>query len=164
VTGALAARCLALLGPVDGPLVVLGPHAARLAAGLPAGTRLAGVDDHPAGAIVTFLGSRGDSTDRRNLLADLRGRLPPGAPLVLLDHNQPRAWWRRALGAVALALRGLPPGRARYPAARELAALGFDVERMRFARGEQVQLVAGRRRPCGPPRECVQSSERGPWQ
>jgi len=69
------------------------------------------------------------------------------APVVLLDHGQPRALWRRVVGAAVLALRGLGPARARYPAARELAALGFAVERMCLACGERVQIVLARRRP-----------------
>src|SRR5207253_1017999 len=81
------------------------------------------------------------------MLAALRNRLPAGAPLVLLDHSQPRALWRRAVGILVLAARGLAPSRARYPAARELAAIGFAVERLRLACGERVQMVVARRRP-----------------
>ena len=47
--------------------------------------------------------------------------------------------------AAALALR-LPPARARYPAARELGALGLAVERLWLDGGERVQLVRARRR------------------
>jgi hypothetical protein len=48
-------------------------------------------------------------------------------------------------GALPAPGRGLRPSRARYPAARELAALGFAVERLRLACGERVQLVVARR-------------------
>jgi hypothetical protein len=145
VRRALAARCLALLGPPGGPLVVAGPSAARVAAALPPGTAVIADAERAGAAIASFLGAAVPPAARRATLVALRDRLPPGAPLVLLDHNQPRSWWRRALGVVALALRGLPPARARYPAARELAALGLDVERLRLAQGERVQLVVARR-------------------
>jgi hypothetical protein len=144
VTRALAARCLALLGPLGGPLAVVGPRAARVRAALPAQTPLAADGERAGAAIATFLGAGDGPATRQAILAGLRSRLPPGAPLVLLDHNQPRAWWRRGVGVVALALRGLPPARARYPAARELAALGLGVERLRLTRGERVQLVVAR--------------------
>jgi hypothetical protein len=167
VTRALAARCLALLGPLDGRIAVVGPRAARVTAALPPGTPLAGGDEPPAAAIVTFLGARDGPTSRQASLASLRSRLAHGAPMVLVDHNQPRAWWRRVLGVVALAIRGFGPARARYPAARELAALGLDVERLRLACGERVQLVVARRRgagePCGPAGEQVEGHERGRW-
>src|SRR5262249_26234913 len=129
----------------DGPLAVVGPHAARVAAALPPGTALAGPGVIPAAAIATFLGASAGPAARQTVLASLRSCLLPGAPIVLLDHNQPRAWWRRAVGVAALALRGLPPARARYPGARELAALGLDVECLRLARGERIQLVVARR-------------------
>ena len=103
--------------------------------------------DVPAAALVAFLGSRAGPAARQALLAAVRDRLPASAPLVLLDHGQPRALWRRALGAAVLALRGLGPARARYPSARELAALGFVVDRLCLASGERVQIILARRRP-----------------
>jgi hypothetical protein len=145
VTRALAARCLALLGRPDGPIAVVGPHAARVAAALPRETSVAAPDAGVGAAIATFLGAADGPAARQAVLATLRARLSPGAPLVLIDHNQPRTWWRRAAGVVALAVRGLPAARARYPAARELAALGLPVERLRLACGERVQLVLARR-------------------
>ncbi len=145
MTRALAARCVALLGSPDGRLAVVGARAERVRAALPPRTAFAGIDDEAAAAIVSFLGVRDGPAARQAILAALRARLRPGAPLVLVDHNQPRAWWRRWVGALVLALRGLPPARARYPAARELAALGLDVERLRLACGERVQLVVARR-------------------
>jgi hypothetical protein len=54
-------------------------------------------------------------------------------------------WLRRLAAHAALAARGLGTARARCPAARELAALGFAIERLRLAAGERVQLVAARR-------------------
>lgn len=160
MTRALVARCLALLGPLDGPLAIVGPGAVRLGAALPDGVSLAATDERPAAALVTFLGASAAPAARQALLMELRGRLAPGAPLLLVDHNQPRQWWRRGLGAALLLLRGLPPARARYPAARELGALGLAVERLRLARGERIQLVAARNRSCGHDRECVQEAQR----
>ena len=141
----LAAHAVRLLGPVAGPVAIAAPP--RLGAHLGAQLAAAGDGDVPAAAVVAFLGSRPRPAARQALLAALRNRLPPGAPLVLLDHSQPRALWRRTVGALVLAVRGLGPSRARYPAARELAALGFAVERLRLACGERVQLVVARRRP-----------------
>lgn len=149
-----------MLGPFDGPLAVAGPGAARLDAALPAGVPRARAGARPAAALVTFLGAPAAPAERQALLAGLRGRLPANAPLLVVDHNQPRRWWRRGLGAAALAARGLPASRARYPAARELAALGLAVERLGLARGERVQLVAARRRSCGRDTECVQPPQR----
>jgi len=138
VSGArLAAHAVRLLGPVEGPVAVAAPR--RLAA--------ARDGEVPAAAVVAFLGSPPRPAERQALLAALRNRLPAGAPLVLLDHSQPRALWRRAVGILVLAARGLAPSRARYPAARELAAIGFAVERLRLACGERVQMVVARRRP-----------------
>jgi hypothetical protein len=144
VAGGLPARCLELLGPFDGALAVAAPRAPRMASAL--ALRAVPSGGAAGAAIVIFLGTRGDSRERRAVLAELGRRLSIGAPLVLVDHNQPRAWWRRALGVVRLAVAGLGPARARYPAARELAAAGFRVERLRLACGERVQLVAARRR------------------
>lgn len=142
----LAAQCLALLGPVSGPVAVLGPRATRLRAALAGAVPAARDGDVPGGAVVVFLGVSGDPGERQADLRGLERRLRAGAPLVLVDHNQPRAFWRRVPAWLGLALAGLGPGRARYPAARELAALGFVVERLRLACGERVQLVLARRR------------------
>ena len=141
----LAAHAVRLLGPVEGPVAVAAPR--RLAARLATRLAPARAGDVPAAAVVAFLGSRSGPAERQTLLAALRDRLPAGATLVLLDHSQPRALWRRALGVLDLAVRGLAASRARYPAARELAALGFGVERLRLASGERVQLIVARRRP-----------------
>lgn len=145
---ALAARCLDLLGPSPGAIAVVGPHAAALR------PYVAPRDDlvdppAPAAAIVTFLGAAAGPAARQALLADVRTRLAPGAPLVLVDHNQPRRLWQRLPAVLVLLRAGLRPVRGRYPAARELQALGFDVECLRLADGERVQLVFARRPPAG---------------
>jgi len=142
--GRLAATCLALLGPVPGPLEVSVPCAPRLAAALAARAARARAGEEPAGAVVAFLGMAARPAERQATLRALRRRMPAGAPLVLLDHNRPRRWWRRGMAFLALAAAGLRPARARYPVARELAALGFAVERLRLACGERVQLVVAR--------------------
>ena len=141
---ALAAQCLDLLAPAAGPVAVVAPHAASLRAALVA--QGAGRDGAgaPAAAVVVFLGAAARPSERQGILRDVQRRLPSGARLVVVDHNQPRAWWRRLLAAPSLARRGLGPARARYPAARELAALGFGVERLRLTAGERVQLVLAR--------------------
>lgn len=131
---ALAARCRELLGAAGGALDVLGPGAAHVAGSTAPG----------APVVVSFLGAPADPAARQLLLDGLRRRLPAETPLVLVDHNQPRGLALRALGAVLLRARGLGTARGRYPAARELAALGFRVEHLRLACGERVQLVAAR--------------------
>jgi hypothetical protein len=131
----LAARCRELLG-AEGTLDVLGPGAAHVA-GSPVLAAAGPV-------VVSFLGTPADPSARQSLLDGVRRRLPAGTPLVLVDHNQPRGLALRALGAVLLRACGLGAARARYPAARELAALGFQVEHLRLACGERVQLVAAR--------------------
>jgi hypothetical protein len=139
----LAARCVELLdapaGAVD--LQAAGP----LAAALDASVARAGPPDEPVAAVCDLRGERGVRSARIALLASIAARLPPGAPLVVVDHNRPRAWWRRIAGALCLAARGLPPGRARYPVAEEVRDRGFVIERLRLAAGERVQLVLARR-------------------
>jgi hypothetical protein len=141
----LAARCVELLGPVAGPVAVAAPQVPRLTAALAARVQLAQATDAPAAAVVAFVGATADPAARQRLLTALGARLPVGGALVLVDHNQPRTWWRRAAALVSLAAAGLGPARARYPAARELAALGFTVERLGLECGERVQLVVARR-------------------
>jgi hypothetical protein len=128
--GGLAARCRELLGSYDGTLAMLGPGSTA--------------PDAAGAAIVSFVGAVADPVARRTLLERLRHALPAGAPVVVADHNQPRRVVARVVGCIVLLLRGLPPVRARYPTARELAALGFVVERLRLADGERVQLVVAR--------------------
>jgi hypothetical protein len=139
---------LALLGPLDGPVVVAEPGAWWAARVRVAGLRTADlVEPTAAAGLVSFVGARTPPALRVRTLDALRVRLPVGAPLVLVDHNQPRQWWRRPLAWLLLAVRGLPPSRARYPAARELDASGFRVEQLRLADGERVQVVLARREP-----------------
>jgi hypothetical protein len=126
----LAARCRELLGSYDGVLAILDADATP--------------PETAGAAVVSFVGTRADPVARRTLLQRLRQTLPAGAPIVVVDHNQPRRMMARVFGWVALLSRGLPPLRARYPTARELAALGFVVERLRLAHGERVQLVMAR--------------------
>jgi hypothetical protein len=142
----LAARALELLGPFEGPIAVEVPRASRLAVALAAGRRVATRDEPPVAAVVVFVGVPASPSERQAALDRLHERLSTGAPVVLVDHNQPRAWWRRALALAPLLAAGHPPARARYPVARELAARGFTVDRLRLARGERVQLVVARRR------------------
>jgi len=141
----LAAHCLELLGPLSGPLAVRAPSAPGLRAALAAQARLARDGERPEAAVVVFLGRPARPAERQEVLRATQTALPPGAPLLLVDHNQPRAPWRRVAATVRLVAAGLGPARARYPAARELAALGLAVERLRLACGERVQLVEARR-------------------
>jgi len=143
VNGADAA--LALLGPVAGPVVVAAPGAWWAARVRLAGWRVADLGEPAAAALVTFVGARTAPEMRRRTLEAVRVRLSPDAPLVLIDHNQPRQWWRRPLAALLLAVRGFAPSRARYPAARELDAAGFRIERLDLAAGERLQVVLARR-------------------
>ena len=140
----LAARCVELLGVVEGPIAVVAPS--RVAEGVSARLRVASGNGAVGGAICVFLGERVESGARGATLDALAARLASGAPLVVVDHNQPRAWWRRALAIVLLALRGFGTSRARHPVAREVQERGFTVERLRLASGERTQLVLARRR------------------
>jgi len=140
----LAAHAVALLGTGAEPIAVVGPRAPRVVRALGERARLAADDEAAGAAVVVFLGTVAAPAERQQALRATQRRLPPGAPLLLVDHNQPRVAWRRALALVTLAAAGLAPARARYPAARELAALGFAVERLRLACGERVQLVLAR--------------------
>ena len=142
----LAAHCSALLGPLSGPVLLACPGAPHLAAALAARLAVARESETPRAAIVAFLGLAARPAERQRLLRAMQTALPPGAPLLLVDHNQPRGSWRRVAATVRLVAAGLGPARARYPAARELAALGLAVERLRLACGERVQLVEARRR------------------
>jgi hypothetical protein len=140
----LAARCVELLGAVDGPVAISAADGVRAA--LAARLRTADAREPAAAACCVLVGERIDDVTRRTRLAALAARLPDGAPLVIVDHNQPRAWWRRGLGALLLLAHGHGPARARQPVARDVQAAGFVVERLRFADGERLQLVVARRR------------------
>ena len=139
----LAARCVELLDGVGGPIAVSAPPdvvdalAARVAVAR---------DGAVAGAVCVLLGTRVGESARAAAWDALAARLASGAPVVVVDHNQPRTLARRALGMLALAARGLPPERARYPVAREVNAHGFTIERLRLEDGERVQIVLARRR------------------
>jgi len=139
----LAARALELLGPVDGPIAVVGPEA--LAHAVAACTPVTSDGGPTAGAVVSFVHAPADGVARRRSLVTLRERLAAGAPLALVDWNQPRTWGRRVVAVAYLAARGFGPARGRYPAARELAEIGFRIERLRLAAGERLQLVLARR-------------------
>jgi hypothetical protein len=140
----LAARCVELLGRIEGPVAVTAPPPVvdALAARVP----VAGTDGVVAGAVSVLLGTRVDPTARAATWEALAARLAAGAPLVVVDHNQPRSLWRRVAGVVALGARGLGPGRARHPVAREIRDHGFTIERLQLGDGERVQLVLARRR------------------
>lgn len=140
----LAAQCVDLLGPVDGPVDVRGSEtlARALATRLPAGRD----GDAPVAAVCDFRDEPSGHAPWAARLPALATGLPAGAVLVVVDHNQPRARWRRVLGMIVLAAHGFPPMRARYPTAREIAARGFVVERLHLLDGERLQLVRARRR------------------
>lgn len=143
---ALGGAVVALLPPGGGPVAVAGTDAAAWREVL-ARAGFAPADEGPvAAAVVSFLGERADAAARRATLGRVGTRLAAAGRLVVVDHNRPRraaarlralpTLWRRALGAA----------RARYPTAREVAASGFAVERLRLAAGERVQLVVARPR------------------
>jgi hypothetical protein len=141
---ALAARSLALLGPVGGPVAVHAP--ARLASALAARAVVADDGMVPAGAVIAFVGEAADADARVRALRAVHAALPVGAPLVVVDHNQPRDVARRVVATLRLALLRLPPSRARYPVAREVLAEGFAVARLELVAGERLQIVLARRR------------------
>jgi hypothetical protein len=143
----LADPCRALLRFGDGPVLVEGPNAAAWREALAAGGTGVVTAGPARAAVIVLLGEPGDPAGRARLLAAVANRLVPGAPVVLVDHNQPRAPWRRVPAGLALLARGLPPRRACYPAARELAAAGFTIDCLRLAAGERVQLVRAHRTP-----------------
>ena len=139
----LAARCVELLDGVGGPIAVSAPPsvAAAVAARVPIAH-----DGVVAGAVYVLLGTRIDEPARAAAWDALAARLASGAPVVVVDHNQPRTLARRVLGVLALAARGLPPERARHPVAREVNGHGFTIERLRLEDGERVQILLARRR------------------
>jgi hypothetical protein len=141
---AVAARVAALVG--ERRTVVLScPAAAGVAAALArAAIRVA--DHEPARAgVIVLLGTPADPAYRQRLVADTLRRLPASAPVVVVDHSQPRRTWPRLRAFAALLARGLPPSRGRYPAARELQALGLQVDRLELATAEAVQLILAHR-------------------
>jgi hypothetical protein len=141
----LAARALELLGPVEGPVAVVAPSAPAVRDALSARLAVARDGDVPAAAVVVLLHARARPHERQALLGALRARLRGGAPVVVVDHNQPRNAGQRALATLALLRSGIGPARGRYPTARELAARGFRVDRLARAAGGRIQLVSARR-------------------
>jgi SAM-dependent methyltransferase len=99
---------------------------------------------------LSLLGDGSEGGARVALLAELARVCVPGGVLVAVDHNRPR---RRAAAFVAVVAPPRPPGRTpaarwrrlAYPAAREVWAAGFTIERLRLAAGERVQVVFARR-------------------
>jgi hypothetical protein len=143
---ALGGSVVALLPPGGGAVAVAGADAAAWRT-LLARTGFAPAAEGPvAAAVVSFLGERGDAARRQALLERLATRLVATGRLVVVDHNRPRRVVARLRGLPALWRRGLGAARARYPTAREIAASGFAVERLRLAAGERVQLVVARPR------------------
>jgi hypothetical protein len=140
----LAARCVELLGALDGPVDV--GAAGALAPALATRVRAARDGEPAAAAVCDLRGEPADPVSRRTRLAALAARLPDGSRMVAVDHNQPRAVWRRVIAAAVLLARGHGPARARQPVARDVQAEGFSVERLCLADGERIQLVVGRRR------------------
>jgi hypothetical protein len=140
----LAARCVELLDGVVGPIAVSAPP--DVVAALATRIGVARGDGPIAGAVCVLLGTRIDEPARAAAWDALAARLAPGAPVVVVDHNQPRTLGRRALGVLVLAARALPPDRARHPVAREVNGHGFTIERLCLEDGERVQLVLARRR------------------
>ena len=140
----LAARCVELLDGVGGPIAVSAPP--DVVAALAARMAVARDDGPISGAVCVLLGARIDEPARVAAWDALAARLASGAPVVVVDHNQPRTLARRALGMLVLAARGLPPERARHPVAREVNAHGFTIDRLRLEDGERVQLILARRR------------------
>lgn len=144
---ALAGSVAALLPAEGGRVAVAGADEAGWAAALAAAGWTTGGEGGVPAAVVSFLGERGDAVARTAVLARVLARLPPAGRLVVVDHNRPRRLLARLVAAPALWRRGLRAARARYPTAREIAASGFVVERLRLAEGERVQIVLARPRP-----------------
>ena len=136
----LAARCVDLLGAIAGPLAIVASPTVRAAISV---CHPVAEDGVAAGICVLT----GEPVARRGVVLDaMAARLPEGAPLVVVDYNQPRTWWRRVIGAVTLALHGHSPARAREPVARDVQTHGFTVERLCLEDGERLQLIVARRR------------------
>jgi hypothetical protein len=135
-----ADTCRELLGPADGSLLLVAPRTAAALNALFA-DRGATPADVPSGAVVVWLGDAAVPERRTAVLASLAARLPLGAPLIVVDHNQPRSAIARLANTVRLAFRGLPPARARYRVAREVTQVGFTVERLRLTDAERIQVV-----------------------
>ena len=101
--------------------------------------------------VLSLVERRPRAEERSRLLGAIRNRLAAGERLVVVDHNRPR----RSLPALLALVRspwvvGTSPAarwrRLAYPTARELQAVGYDVERLLLAAGERVQIIVGRTR------------------
>jgi hypothetical protein len=94
--------------------------------------------------VVWLVGTSMPPAARRTVLAEVQRALPPRGAVVVIDHNRPRAWWRRVRNAAWCVRCGVDPvRRAAYPVAREVHAAGFDEIALRLAFGEQIQIVRG---------------------
>ena len=141
----LAARCVELLGDVQGPIAVVASP--ELTKALAAHVHVAPEGGPAAGAVCSFLRERAHPHARGLRLNALAARLPAGAPIVVVDHNRPRRLAARFANDVTLLARGMAPSRAAYPTARELHQHRFAVRCLRLAAHERIQLVAADREP-----------------
>lgn len=145
-TAALVRTVVAALPVGDGAVEVIAPGPTRLGRALRARCAKGPPGDALAAAVIAFLGQAADPAGRQAALVRTRDRLGASGTLIVIDHSQPRSPLLRVLGTLALAGWGLPPARARYPVAREVAALGFTIERLHLVTGERVQIVVARPR------------------
>ena len=99
--------------------------------------------------VLSLLQEPGIPARRGEILAAAADRLVPTGHVLVIDHNRPRRWRARLPATVSLWWRGLSADRGTYPTAREIAANGFEVERLLLGRGERVQVVVARRREVG---------------
>ena len=99
---------------------------------------------------LSFVGCDLTAAEREATLRAAQRALAPNGVLFVIDHNRPR----RRLAAFGALLRsprvlGASPRsrwrRLAYPAAREVKAAGFAVDRMRLAAGERVQVIVARK-------------------
>lgn len=147
---ALAEAVLAVLPEGGGRVAVLGRDVAGWGAALGAGGWSVAIDGPVAAAVVSFLGEPGDPAARGAVLRQAADRLAVDGTLVVVDHSRPRGPIGRVAALPGLWIHRLGAARAAYPTAREIAARGFVVERLRLAARERVQVVAARPRQATP--------------
>jgi hypothetical protein len=141
-----AEAALALLGPLDGPVVVAEPGAWWAARVRVAGLRTADlVEPTAAAALVSFVGARTPPALRRPHARRVARAAPVGAPLVLVDHNQPRQWWRRPLACCCCAVARLAPSGRGIPRRASSTHPAFGSSNCGWRDGERVQVVLARR-------------------